>query len=241
MELPFILFSKHHLIALAISFISLPLLACFFSQFKDHDLLIRFCKVLLIFSLEIYYPFFTHYDLHWSWKQSLPLNMCDFSRIFLGLYLIARWSILFDIAYFWGIGGAIVALSFPDLKQDFPSAEFCIYYASHLIILSIITYVITVDRYLPTYKGLITASLIALALIFSIFVINCYLGAPANYWYLMSLPPSVSILKQFIHNNLEQIIVMIILGQLSFFLIYFVTQKCKKYKKVMHETLFIPN
>ena len=40
----------------------------------------------------------------YSWKEVLPLHMCDLSEIFMAWFLLGGPKLLYKCAFFWGIG-----------------------------------------------------------------------------------------------------------------------------------------
>ena len=50
----------------------------------------------------------------WDIKADLPLHMCGFSVMATSWVLLTRNQLMFELAYFWGFGGAVQALLTPD-------------------------------------------------------------------------------------------------------------------------------
>ena len=102
----FNLFGATHLISLALIFIVMiafpKIVNKYFSLKKD-----LIAKV--IGYLAIFHTFFSPYsDLFlvvepYSWKEVLPFHMCDFSLIFIAIYLLGGNKFFFNCAFFWGL------------------------------------------------------------------------------------------------------------------------------------------
>lgn len=63
--------------------------------------------------------------------KSLPLHLCDVSFWFSMTALLWPRQLLFEWAYFFGLGGAIQALITPELLVTFPDWTFTKFFASH--------------------------------------------------------------------------------------------------------------
>ena len=134
----FILFGTTHLAGHAVIFavmIALPKITN--KYFSDKRELIG----RIIGYLAIFHTFFSPYsDLYlvvepYSWKEVLPFHMCDFSLIFIAIYLLGGNKFFFNCAFFWGIAGASMALLTPDIPYGFPSMNFLMFCYGHGLIL----------------------------------------------------------------------------------------------------------
>ena len=64
-------------------------------------------------------------DLVWletpyDWRETLPLHMCDISEIFLVWFFLGGPRVLYTCAFFWGLGGAAMAILTPDVYKIDP-------------------------------------------------------------------------------------------------------------------------
>jgi hypothetical integral membrane protein (TIGR02206 family) len=145
--------------------------------------------------------------------------MCNLSTLFIGIFLITKKRLFFEVAFFWGIGGGINALITPDIPNSFPDPQYILFFFGHGLLIIAIAYACISLANRPTFNSVkngICFSLITLPVIYSI---NKILGPPANYWYLGSKPVGDSILNLFPAPPLH-IPVLIIIGVILFFLIY---------------------
>lgn len=79
----------------------------------------------------------------WTLQHSLPLQICS-----LGVYVVAatlllsartvqtdsqQWWVqrLFELSYFWGLGGTLQAILTPDVQESFPSPRYFRYFITH--------------------------------------------------------------------------------------------------------------
>jgi len=105
-----------------------------------------------------------------------PYKDLDLSEIFLAWFLLGGPKILYKCAFFWGIGGATMAIITP----------IGIMYAT----------VALNNR--PYAKDILTVSLITACVLLPItYTINLLLGEPANFWYLMAKPAGASLMDAF--------------------------------------------
>lgn len=221
MNQTFVLFGKAHVAGLLLIVLSLPLFGILFKRYSSKVRFFSLFFIVVIWVMELYLPFFTYFDLHLNWQQSLPLHMCDFSRLFLSFFLLLEEMILFEVGFFWGIGGALIALVFPDLRYSFPSVEYICFFITHAIILIVITYVLVVHPYYrPTLKSCLRAAAVGFVMMWCIFFINRLLGQSANYWYLSDLPNSVMALKAIAPSPPWHIFIIVLLALTMFACIY---------------------
>lgn len=64
--------------------------------------------MLIINQISLYYWYIDNNKL--SLRESLPLYLCRLSLILCILMIITKSRKIFDIVYFWGLGGASIAL-----------------------------------------------------------------------------------------------------------------------------------
>ena len=65
----------------------------------------------------------------------LPLHLCDVSVLALLIALVGRRQWAFEVAYFFGIAGATLAMLTPDMSHGFPSFMFFRFFVTHAAIL----------------------------------------------------------------------------------------------------------
>ncbi len=64
-------------------------------------------------------------------EQALPLHLCDVSLIAVCIALLVRSFPAFEFAYFFGIGGATLAMLTPDIAHGFPDLLFLKFFVAH--------------------------------------------------------------------------------------------------------------
>lgn len=78
------------------------------------------------------------------WAERLPLHLCDWAAFAVMAALVTRRRSVFELAYFWGLGGTLQGLVTPDLAGDFPSFAFWSFFLGHGVIVVGVVYLIAV-------------------------------------------------------------------------------------------------
>ncbi len=84
-----------------------------------------------------------------SWKQVLPMQLCDWAILVVIVALWTRRRSWFEVAYFWGIGGTLQAILTPNLPYGFPDFRFFSFFISHCGIIIGIVFLMQVHRLRP--------------------------------------------------------------------------------------------
>ena len=130
------------------------------------------------------------------WREVLPFHMCDLSEIFLAWFLLGGPKILYKCAFFWGIGGATMAIITPDISHH--DLDYAFFMIGHGMIVIGIMYATVALNNRPYAKDILTVSLITACVLLPItYTINLLLGEPANFWYLMAKPAGASLMDAF--------------------------------------------
>ena len=88
-----------------------------------------FATILLVDNAVYYKWQISHHNL--TFPDHLPLELCDASMAFIVLSMFFLRPLLFDLAYYWAIAGASMALLTPDLLEPFPSFGTVQFFMSH--------------------------------------------------------------------------------------------------------------
>lgn len=132
----------------------------------------------------------------YNWREVLPFHMCDLSEIFLAWFLLGGPKILYKCAFFWGIGGATMAIITPDISYH--DLDYAFFMIGHGMIVIGIMYATVALNNRPYAKDILTVSLITACVLLPItYTINLLLGEPANFWYLMAKPAGASLMDAF--------------------------------------------
>jgi len=159
----------------------------------------------------------------WSVQESLPLHLCDIGLFVTVLALIGAashgrprgpsetreptvassgrhrspdiWQWLFELAYFWGLGGTVQAVLTPDIDETFPDLRCMRYFTAHgAIIIAVL--VMTIGLRMRPWRGAVVRVWLAtLVLAIPVMLIDWLLGA--NYMYLCGPPAHPSLFDYF--------------------------------------------
>ena len=196
---PFELFGTVHLITIAVVIITSIFLPKFYKNKSDHQ--ISMMKKIIAGVIAAHVIISPYKDLYllanpYDWRETIPLHMCDLSEIFLIWFLLGGPKILYICAFFWGLGGATMAILTPDISHH--DLDYIFFMVGHGMIIVGIMYATVTLGNRPYAKDIATVALItALVLLPIVYVINLLLGEPANFWYLMSKPAGASLMDMF--------------------------------------------
>ena len=199
----FILFGSTHLLTLTIIFAISFGFSFFYRNRYNPDSFARFEQVLgytLILN-ELLKPLYLIALGDYKWTNTVPLHACHMSSYATGLFLLTRQQRFFDFAYFWGLGGGIMALMTPDVEFTFPDLDFITLFFGHGLLFFGIIYIVVVIKQQVTFSSLINALKYSLILLPIMYVLNVLIGGEpgyeANLWYLMKAPAGDSLMTLF--------------------------------------------
>ncbi len=190
----FTTFGTAHLITLGLVFLAAVALVVItrLQQFRTHIKLIRYTLAGLLLANEFIYLIGLMIRGEWTYKWGLPLQLCDLAIFAVAYCLIKHHSFIWEIAYFWGLGGTLQALLTPDLRVSFPDYIFIKFFLTHgLIVISIIFLAAGLGR--PIFFE----SLKRVFVVTNIYA--CFIGVfnwlfGSNYLYLCHKPTQPSLL-----------------------------------------------
>jgi len=122
-----------------------------------------------------------------SFRDSLPLHLCGVSVILAAVMLPLESYALFELTYFWALGGALQGLITPDVEgYDFPHWRFLTTFISHGLIVTSNLYMIFVLGMRPAFssflKSLVVVNIYGVAIL-------CFNGlTKSNYGFLCRKP-----------------------------------------------------
>lgn len=154
---PFIFFSTTHLNALYFLLGIYVLIFLFRKQLRKPNIdvtmryIIAAALILQEFSLSVWR---LSNDV-WHPGTSLPLHLCGASIVLSAFMLINKNYTLFEINYFWGLGGAIQALLTPNIGiYGFPHYRYFQFFTSHGLILVAVLYMVFVYKFAPKHRSI---------------------------------------------------------------------------------------
>lgn len=80
-------------------------------------------------------------------RRHLPLHLCDMTMVCAILALLTRRQFLYEVAFYFGLGGATQALITPDIEWGFPDYYFIKFFVSHgSLLLAIVVLMCGLDK-----------------------------------------------------------------------------------------------
>ena len=217
---PFILFGTDHLLAI-LAVILISILVPHYLKKTSLTTKKRFGYVLayILILNELVKPYYHTQFFGYDLLNVLPFHMCALSAFSISIFLLTNKRIFYEVAFFWGIGGGLMALLQPDTPLDFPDPVFIIFYLSHGAMLLAIGHASITLENRPNLDSVKRAIMVSLAVIVVIYFINLILGPPANFWYLGARPDATSIMD-LMPDPPRHIPIVITLGLIMFSIIY---------------------
>jgi hypothetical integral membrane protein (TIGR02206 family) len=124
--------------------------------------------------------------------SQLPLHLCALSALLFAWVLARRSYPVYEVVYFWAMGGTVQALLTPDLRDGFPHPNWLIFFGGHGLVMVGVAYATFVYGFRPQVRSILR-SLAALAVVAALVMpVNAWLGT--NFLYLMEKPGQASLL-----------------------------------------------
>ena len=182
MKTPFQIFGNEHLLAIFGSVLTLILLV-FYAKNKQNAVNRRrdiwiFTVVFLLIEIALITSKIVAKE--WSLRYNLPLHLCDFSAITIIFALHTRSRMAFELGYFWGFVGGIMAILTPNLQ--FIDWYFVPFFIWHLFLIAGPIYQLFVDNFDIAYKNIYKTAFITILLALAMHVFNLWLGS--NYMFV---------------------------------------------------------
>ena len=146
---------------------------------------------MALVGLEVVKAWYGYSVVGLPWPELLPLDLCRISSFVCCAMLMLRSYPIFEVAYFWGIGGSVAAMLTPDLQAGFPAFEFMGFFAGHGLVLASVMYAVSAFGFAPRLKSIALAAVVSGAYMGLIAVVNILLGT--NYLFLCHKPEITTI------------------------------------------------
>ncbi len=146
---------------------------------------------VLLIIVELVKPWLAIGVYQQPWAENLPLHLCRISTLLTAVMLLSRSYRLFEVAYFWVLGGGIPALLTPDLAHGFPHPMFFAYFVGHGLTLTAILFAVPGFGFRPRLASIGLTVIASLGLMLVVIPVNALLDT--NYLYLREKPPEPSL------------------------------------------------
>ncbi len=120
------------------------------------------------------------------WRVVVPLHLCDVAVFLAAVALLRGSQLAFELLYFWGGVGTLLALFTPEIAEAFPHHRFVLFFAQHGGIVAAVVVLAFGFRMRPRAR----APLVALAIlnVYALFVAAFNVACDTNFLYLMHKP-----------------------------------------------------
>lgn len=216
----FELFSTSHLAALILIIALNGIIFIFRERIRNEKAAnyLRYILALILILQEISYNLWHAYIGNWSLGSTLPLHLCGISVVLSAVVLLTQSYKIYEIVFFWGIGGASMALLTPDVGiYGFPHYRYFQFFISHGSIVTACLFATFVFKFRPNFKSLWRA-VIALN-IYTILIAGVNALTRGNYLYISSKPATAS-LMDYLGPWPWYIVILELLGLILFLVIY---------------------
>jgi hypothetical integral membrane protein (TIGR02206 family) len=149
--------------------------------------------------------------------EVLPLHLCGASVFLVAFTLIFPRYAVYEVVYFWGLGGAAMAILTPDIQFAFPHLLYITYFVSHALIVIGVLYVTVHYHFRPTLRSFWKTLIISNVYMAVVYPLDYLLDA--NYLFLREKPAGLNLLD-FMGPWPWYIVGMEVVGIPIFFLLY---------------------
>ena len=133
------------------------------------------------------------YQLSDNWGiHALPFQLCTMTLWISAAMLIMQHKVLYEIAFFLGILGAMQALLTPNLSQTFPHFRYFHFFVAHAAIIAASVYMTAVEGFRPRFASVAKAYVGLHILAVPAAVVNSLTGS--NFMFLARKPSTPSLL-----------------------------------------------
>ncbi|HHV96252.1 MAG TPA: TIGR02206 family membrane protein [Clostridiaceae bacterium] len=162
-------------------------------EIKNSSKIFRYTLALFLLLNEAVYTAWSVATGDWTVGYSLPLHLCDMAMFFSVIMLITKNYFLYEITYFWGLGGSLQALITPDLSPySFPHFIYFNFFLAHSAVITAVLFMTFIEGFRPTKKSILKTIIFTNAYMAVITVINILTGG--NYLFLCHKPNTTSII-----------------------------------------------
>lgn len=190
---PFIPFGTPHLVVLALTVATPLLLAALLRLSRlPLDRVARFFFAGLIAAGLICWSILA---VRRGWTlpiDALPLQLCDWAGIALIIALLTRNQFIYELGYFWGLGGTLQGLITPTVPYDFPDPQFFLFFIEHGGIIAGLLYLTLGTGLRPGPQSLLRVAAATLFYVAVAGIADWVLGT--NYGFLRAKPPGTNLL-----------------------------------------------
>jgi len=189
----FHLFGPAHLAMLAAVLVLAGLLALVQRMVPSRSKTIRLSLAVTILLDTIVYYGYLAWRGQLTFPDHLPMELCDASLFLIIVALFTLNKTIFDLAYYWALAGATMALLTPNLWEPFPSFGTVQFFVDHGLIVTGVLYLVWSKQARPRPGSIFRAMLV-------LNILAVFVGAfdyffKTDYMYLRAKPQNASLLN----------------------------------------------
>lgn len=129
------------------------------------------------------------------WINFLPLHLCNLGALLCAVMLVKRSYRIYEVVYFWSVGGSVAAMINPDLRFGFPHEGFVMFFFGHALNLIGVLFATFAYDFRPTLRSVGRTLWVTAVYAAVILPLNMVLGT--NYLYLRTQPSASTLLDLF--------------------------------------------
>jgi len=178
-------YDVYHLASLALIVVTVFLIYRYREAFRTwkHEQVFRYGLACFMIAWELALHAWQIGNGIWTWADSAPFALCGFS-LGLGIYVLFTRSFrVFEIGYFWAIGG-VASILFPDIPFGPDRFRFYQYMLGHLMFFAMFMYMLFIHEYYPNFQSLKRSMLYLIILVFG-FILPLNVFTDANFMFVM--------------------------------------------------------
>ncbi|WP_411954584.1 TIGR02206 family membrane protein [Alkalibacillus sp. S2W] len=179
--------------------------------------------ILLIGEISFHVWYVAYGD--WDLSVNLPLQLSSISVYLVVFMLLLKRRWLFEITFFIGVTGGLIATMTPELFFGFPHIRFFQFFIVHAAIVVGCFYMLFVERMALSWTSVLKSFLALNVIAVIVFMVNGMLGA--NYMFLNN-KPSQATLIDFLGPYPWYIVTLEVLAFTLFCLIFLLVSKQNK-------------
>lgn len=223
------LYSLQHIIPLVLTVLFVYLVYKYRAQLRVYKyekcIRVTFITILILseISIALWRGLTGTYDI----SHTLPLHLCSFSAFMIEIVMITKSKRIMEYIYYISIGGAFIAMVYPDLRFSFTQFRYIEFFVFHIVIIVSIFYMVFVHRLIPSIHSLWKSFVAVHVLAIPMIIFNTIVGG--SYWMLVHT--SVPLLRELFGPWPNYIIglelILLVLFGVNYLITYFVVYRKK--------------
>lgn len=181
----FVSYSPNHIMPLMLIVIGVILIYLFRNKLakSKNEKFIRYAIATFAILLEVSFQSWQMYHGVWDFAESLPLHLCRLTNYLGIIAMFTKSYMIFEIAYFWCLGG-VVSILFPDILHGTDRYRYFHFMTSHILFFYMYMYILFVLKFELSFKSFKKSYFTLLGLVLFVIVpINNIFDM--NYMYLL--------------------------------------------------------